>query len=324
LSSLLATRAARRRGIAFAALLGASLGLMALSSNPYLQELQRGLGFALRPIQGALDDVASGVASVGSAIAEIDRLRLDNQALADEVEGLRNENARLEEVRRQNEELTGLLQLQSGLDFQTTAAQVIGRESSEFRRLVTIDKGTDDGLESGDVVVTQGGALAGRIIDIGPTSSAILLISDTSSTVIGQLADNAAQGTVVGQLGGVLIMSDIDSTERIELGAEVYTAGIELAGGVRSPFPKGLVVGQVVDVRRDANSVVQTAYLTPAANLEKLEYLLVILDYEGGLPPIEEQPAPCGPEGEEGTLPDEERPCLTPSPDALPTPTPRP
>ena len=58
-------------------------------------------------------------------------------------------------------------------------------------------------------------------------------------------------------------MKNIDSTEGIELGEEVTTAGIELAGGIRSPYPKGLLLGQVIDVRRDANSVVQTAYLQP-------------------------------------------------------------
>ena len=62
----------------------------------------------------------------------------------------------------------------------------------------------------------------------------------------------------------------------------MVTAGIELAGGIRSPYPKGLLLGQIVDVRRDANSVVQTAFLQPTADLEKLEYVLVVLDYEGG------------------------------------------
>jgi rod shape-determining protein MreC len=294
------------------------VGLMGLSSNPALREVQRGLGFALRPIQGAMDQVASAVSSIGDALTEMDRLRLDNDALREEIERLRNDNARLEAARRDNEQLTALLQLQSGFEFQTTAVQVIGRESLETRRLVTIDKGSDDGLESGDVVVAQGGALAGRIIDLRPTSAIVLLINDPSSTVIGQLATSAASGTVIGQLGGTLVMSDIDSSERIEIGEEVYTAGIELAGGVRSPFPKGLVVGQVVDVRRDANSFVQTAYLDPAANLDKIEYLLVILDYEGGLPPIEQQPTPCEPIGEGGTLPDEERPCITPDPSPAP------
>ena len=89
-------------------------------------------------------------------------------------------------------------------------------------------------------------------------------------------------------------MRQIDAGETVAVGDEVVTAGIELGGGVRSPYPKGLLVGQVVDVKRDANDVVQTAFLQPAAHLDKLEYVLVITDYEGGLPPIEEQPIDCG------------------------------
>ena len=105
-------------------------------------------------------------------------------------------------------------------------------------------------------------------------------------------------------------MQQIDSGTDITLGDEVVTAGIELGGGVRSPYPKGLLIGQVVDVRRDANDVVQTAYLQPAADLDRLEYVLVVLDYEGGLPPIGEQPVDCG---EADTLPEGEQPCFTPT-----------
>ena len=72
-------------------------------------------------------------------------------------------------------------------------------------------------------------------------------------------------------IGGVLIMEQVDASEQIDLGDEVVTAGIELPGGVRSPYPKGLLIGQVIDVRRDANDVVQTAYLQPTANLDKLD-----------------------------------------------------
>jgi rod shape-determining protein MreC len=316
MTSLLATRAARRRWIAFSVLLLISVMLMAFSSNPAVREFQNGVSFAFRPIQGALDDVARGVSSVVSAIAEIDRLRVDNTALREENDRLRSENARLEEVRRENESLTALLQLRAGFDYKTAAAGVIARESSEFRRLIVLDKGTSAGIAVGDVAVADGGALVGRVIEVGPDSAKVLLVADAESTVIGQLTSNAATGEVVGQLGGVLIMRQIDATETVSVGDEVVTAGIELGGGVRSPYPKGLLVGQVVDVKRDANDVVQTAFLKPAADLDKLEYVLVITDYEGGLPPIEQQPVDCGPDG---TLPEGEQPCLTPT--AVPTPS---
>lgn len=314
MTTIATDRITRRRSIIFTVLVSVTLVLMALSSNPFVRDLQNGLGFAFRPIQGALDDVASGIASIGAAVAEIDRLRVDNGALREENDRLTVENARLQEIARENAQLTNLLQVQAGFEYQTAAASVIFRDSSEFRRVIGIDKGTNAGISVGDVVVAGGGALAGRVTDVGPDSATIVLLTDGTSTVIGQMVSNAAAGRVVGQLGGVLVMDQIDSGEKIALGDEVVSAGIELGGGIRSPYPKGLLIGQVVDIRRDANAVVQTAYLQPAADFDKLEFVLVILDYEGGLPPIEEQPVDCtDPEGG-GTLPEGEQPCLPRSP----------
>ena len=320
MTSILATRAARRRGIVFVVLLTITVLLMALSSNPFVREVQNGVSFAFRPIQVGIDDVAKTISSVAGTVAEIDRLRVDNAALQAENDRLTAENARLNEIARENDNLTALLQLRAGFDYQTVAANVIARESSEFRKSIVIDRGTDQGLKVGDVAVAAGGALAGRVTDVTNGTARILLLTDTQSTVIGQLSTNAATGEVVGQLGGVLIMDQIDVTETVTVGDEVVTAGIELASGVRSPYPKGLLIGQVVDVKHDANAVVQTAYLQPAARLDKLETLLVITDYQGGLPPIEDQPFDCSGK----TLPAGEQPCASTPAATARTPTPAP
>ncbi len=320
MTTLLANRSTRRRGIVFVVLLVATLVMMGLSSSPAIRELQSGLGFALRPIQGALSSVASGVSSVTAAISDIDHLRTDNAALRAENARLQNENAVAQEAKRENDLLTGLLQLQSGFDHKTTAAAVIGHDSSEFTRSITIDKGTGAGIAVGDSVIASGGALAGRVTVAGPNSATVVLLTDASSTVIGQMVSTAATGEVVGQLGGVLVMNQVDAAERITLGDEVVTAGIQLPNGIRSPFPKGLIIGQVIDSRRDANDVVQVAYLQPTADLERLEYVLVITDYEGGLPPVDQQPVDCS--ATNGTLPVGEQPCYTARPTSAPTPRP--
>jgi len=320
MSSLLATRVARRRTIVFVALLATTLVMMAFSSLPATRELQGAINFALRPVEGAVNDVAKGVSGVFAALSDIEQLHTDNTALRRENERLTAENLRLAEAEKQNEVLTGLLQIQSGFTYKTVAATVIARESSEFRRVVTISKGTDDGIAEGDVVIGEGGALAGRVLAVGPDFAKVVLITDQTSTVTGQLQTSDATGQVVGQLEGALLMTNVDSTETIELGEEVVTAGIELAGGVRSPYPKGLPVGRVIDVRRDANSVVQTAYLQPVADLDKIEYVLVVLDYEGGLPAGGDTPIDCSQTGARGVIPGGEQPCIEPSP-AHPAPS---
>ena len=311
MTTMFATRAARRRAVTFTILLSVSLILMAISSSPGATEFQNAMAYALRPIQGALHDVADSVASAVAAVGEIQGLHTDNAALRRANERLTADNLRATVIEQENEQLTALLQLRTSFTYETAAAAVIARESSEARRSVTISKGTDDGIAKGDVVIAAGGALVGRITEAGPNFAIVTLISDRASTVIGETETSTATGEVVGQLGGALIMQNIASTEKVEPGEQVLTPGIEIAGGIRSSYPKGLIIGVVTDVRKEPNSVVQTAYLLPTTDLDKLAYVLVILDYVGGLPGPDDTPIDCS--GRGGALPGGEQPCIEPS-----------
>jgi rod shape-determining protein MreC len=313
MTTLFATRAARRRTVTFTILLAVSLILMAISSSPGITEFQNAVAYALRPVQGAIHEVAATVSSVAAAVGEIQGLHSDNATLRRENERLTADNIRAQAIERENEQLTAILQLRSSYQYETAAAEVIARESSEARRSITISKGTDDGIAKGDVVIAEGGALVGRVSEVGPTFANVTLISDRSSSVTGETETSAARGEVVGQLGGALIMQNIDSTEKVTPGEQVLTPGIEVAPGIRSPYPKGLVIGEVTDVRKDANSVVQTAYLLPTTDLDKVAFVLVILDYAGGLPGADDTPIDCSLTGPGGALPGGEQPCIEPS-----------
>jgi rod shape-determining protein MreC len=313
MTSLLATRAARRRAVAFSLLLAASLVLMAISSSPGVTEFQNAMSFALRPVQTGIHGVAETISNTFAAFGEIQQLHSDNAALRRDVERLTLDNERAKAIETENEQLTALLQLRSSLDFETAAAEVIARDSGETRRVVTLSKGTDAGIEVGDVVIAEGGALIGRVTQVGANSAAVTLVSDGSSTVSGETEASQARGEVVGQLGGALIMQNIDSTIPVKAGEQVLTAGIELAGGIRSPYPKNLLIGVVTDVRKDPNSVVQSAYLQPTVDLDHLQFVLVILDYSGGLPGSDDTPIDCGATGPGGALPGGEQPCIEPS-----------
>ena len=87
-------------------------------------------------------------------------------------------------------------------------------------------------------------------------------------------------------------MKQIDASEPVATGDQVVTAGIELGDGIRSPYPEGPAHRPGHRSRRDTNDVVQTAFLEPAADLDSLEFVLVITDYHGGLPrPMDRAPA---------------------------------
>lgn len=287
---MIATRQTRRLAVVYVVLIAFSLLLVAFSGSAPLLELRRGVGFALAPIQGSLRGAAAQVGSVFSTIAELERMRQLTADLERRTQQLEAENRSLQSIRIENEQLAALLDVRSTLAYDTVAAAVISRNASQNERVLTIDRGSDDGVSEGDPVVAGGGALVGYVREVGSNFSGVLLLNDTRFTVVGLVETSRATGEVTGQLERPLLMERIPSTEEVSEGEIVVTAGIDLGEGVRSPFPKGLLIGTIVDVLSAPNDVLQSALLQPAVALHRLEYVLVITDYEGGLPA--ESPAP--------------------------------
>jgi rod shape-determining protein MreC len=275
---------ARRLGIAYVVMVALSLLLLAFSASGPLLELRRGVGFALSPIQEGLRGGARQVSSFFATFAEIERLRQLNEDLQRQVNELETENRSLEAIRTQNEQLSALLDVRTALAYETVAAEVVSRFYTQAERVMSLDRGSDDGVSDGDPVVAGGGALVGQVVEVGPNFSRVHLLTDSRMTVVGLTEGSRATGEVTGQVERPLIMERIEATNEVELGETVVTAGIDLGEGIRSPYPRGLLIGTVVDVQRPPNQVLQTALLQPALPLERLDYVLIITGYDGGLP----------------------------------------
>jgi rod shape-determining protein MreC len=289
------SRSARRQAFLYVALLTITLLLVAFSSSGPLTELRRGVGFAMAPIQNVLRQSGRTVSSFFATLGEIDRLRQENQALTTRVNELATEIRSLESLRVQNAQLTDILDVRSSLDYESEAAEVISRRLTTQEHVISLDRGADVGIEEGDPVIGGGGALIGQVAEVGPNFSSVLLITDTRMKVVGLIETDRGVGTVEGQLERPLEMTGIPAADSVNIGEAILTAGIELAEGIRSPYPKGLLIGTIADVQRSPDQLFQTALVTPAADLARLEYVLVITDYEGGLPqPGPSSPAPSG------------------------------
>ena len=289
---MLATPTAKRQAIAYVSLLVVSLLLLAFSSSVPLLELRRGIGFAMAPVQASLRDATRQVTSVFAAVGQIEQLRQENADLARRVDELEIENRQLEIIRQQNQELAALLDVRSSFEQKTVAAEVISRIITGPERVLSIDRGSEAGIRVDDPVVAGGGALVGQVVEVGPNYSRIMLLSDTRFAVAGMLETSRATGDVRGQLDRPLTMEAIAATETVVLGEAVVTAGIDLGGGIRSPYPKGLLIGTVVDISRSPNQVIQSALVQAAARFDRLEYVLVIIDYQTEVQVEQPTPAP--------------------------------
>ena len=282
---MLRDRSTRRRGVTFAILVAACLMLLAVGRSAPAEELRSGVNFALAPIRETLADSTRSLADVIGAITEIDQMRRENLDMSARLEELQQEVAQLEAVRAENLRLNRLLKTQRTLDRQTVAAQVIGRQVTQFERVITLDRGEEAGIELHDAVLSEGGALAGTVVEVGQGYSSVRLLNDTRSLVIGLDVKSRATGEITGRLSAPLAMGNIPITNDIAVGDQVVTAGIDMGRRFRSFYPKGLLIGDVVDVQHDPGAIVQTALVQPAAELDTIEEVLVITDYAAPQPP---------------------------------------
>ena len=272
-----------RTGLWFAGFTIFSLLLLLASQTDAALTLQRVTARALSPVRQAIGGIGEGIAGIFGTIGEIDRLRTENDDLQRRLAGAEQRIAELEEAAIENEELRALLGLTQSLDMDLLPVRIITRDPSNFTWEVGIDAGTDDGLRVGMPVVGSAegaGALAGTVVSVGGDTATVRLIVDTRSSVVAIDQQSRALGLVQGQLGGQLVMVQVDVTDPVAVGDAVVSAGLVLEQGVaRSPYPKGLLVGRVQAVQRDANALTQTAFVRPALDFGSLERLLVVLAF---------------------------------------------
>src|ERR1019366_3711178 len=154
----------------------------------------------------------------------------------------------------------------------TVFAQVTVLSPTNFAAAVTIDKGEDEGVMDGMPVVADGG-LVGRVIASSPHSSTVRLLTDTGSVVGATFGNGANSVLISGQgINNPLSVTGIPDSASIGVGGLVSTNGLQ--GGL---FPPGLPVGRVTKLLINPGASSYSVSLAPAANLNHLAYVDVVL-----------------------------------------------
>jgi len=211
--------------------------------------------------------------------------RQQDAELKQEVARLRVEEASFAEDAHQGRRLQSLLGFKQQYVTSTVAAQVIGTSGSERSHVLYLDKGSEDGLKPEMAVITPDGVV-GKIRDVFPKTSQLLLISDSSSGAGVILATTRIRGIVKGTATGRVEIDNLTADSRIKVGEPVVTSGGDLV------FPRGLPVGTIESIAPDPLHQPYTAIvIKTAANLNRLEEVLVITGTSETLPAAAAQDA---------------------------------
>lgn len=190
--------------------------------------------------------------------------------LQEEVDLLKQENISLKEFSKENDRLRKLLDFKRKSPFTTVAARVIGRDSANWISALMIDKGRRDNLKVGMSVIGEAG-LVGKIVEVGRSTSKALLINDPNLKVAALIHGSRDEGVISGALQGICRMYFVSLESEVEVDDMVITSGL---GGI---FPKGLLIGRVIDVDVDPSGLMKSCLIQPAASLSRLEEVLIIV-----------------------------------------------
>jgi len=190
-------------------------------------------------------------------------LQLENDRLADENKRLRDE-----------------VQWEQRIPWETRLTQVVGRDPFNWWRRVKINLGTnkESRLRLNQPIISVRGELVGRISEVGPLTSWVMLVGDPNCRFSALLKESRSEGGIVSprQYNAdprVVELTYLPNDAEVRPGQAVVTSGM---GGV---FPKEIPVGQVVDSWVSRDGLYTEARVKLHANLNQLETVRVLVKY---------------------------------------------
>ena len=195
--------------------------------------------------------------------------RKDNEDLRRENDRLKLQIAQLEGKAAETDRLAALLHFrQSQSDIPMMAARVIGGSAGTASLTIELDRGERDGIRRDMGVITPDGVV-GKVSEAYANTSQVLLLTDRASGVGAMLATSRILSPVGGVGEPLLTMKYVPNDDDVSLGERVITSGMDHI------FPRDLPVGTVTEIKPGVDF--KRIRVKPAANLEKLEEVLVLL-----------------------------------------------
>ena len=233
----------------------------------------------ISPLRGGISAVLDWGNGVRDYVLHYDQLHEELDALKAQVAQLEDAVRDGEEASRENERLRELLKLQKKRqDFTFQSARVAGRSTDNWASTLSLSKGENAGLEVGDCVISETGALVGVITKVGLNWSTVSTLIDPSIELGGIVNRTYSAGVLEGDFTlmsqGKLKLSYLPDSAQLVSGDEVLTSS---AGGV---YPSGLVVGTVDGLFTDPSGINRYAVVTPTIRLDELIEVFIITDFD--------------------------------------------
>lgn len=258
------------------------LVVMGVSANKSskLNWLNNIVSVPMKPVQGFFSSIGRKVEDTFSFFKDIEAVREENEKLRAEVSELKKENRELSFLESKNEELRHALNLKVQFgDYNILGANIIAVDPGNWFNVFKVDIGSREGVKADIPVVTGAKGLVGRVVSSDLSSANIQTIIDEESAVSGWIAKAGGghaivRGDMLLKDKGLCKMDYIPLEVDVEVGDVIETSGL---GGI---YPKGIVIGEVIEVRKTNSELDRYAIIQPSADFKRLEEVFVLINNE--------------------------------------------
>ena len=258
-----------------AALLTAALAIYSGISNQSLPSvIVQGV---LAPFRAAGTTLTNTAEKYYSYMFRYEALDAANKVLEERIAQMEDVARQADSVARENERLRKLLDLKAtNEDYKLVDAYIIGWSSSDWESTFTINRGTNAGIRENLCAITANGEVVGLVTEVGVNYAVVKTVLDSTLEISGTISTSGYNGMVSGgYIEGndkYLQMDYLPSSAIIRNKDQVVTSGSTL-------YPRGLILGSVVDAGFKETGVAKYAVLKPAAEISSLEQIFIVTNF---------------------------------------------
>jgi rod shape-determining protein MreC len=227
---------------------------------------------AVTPFERAGATGIGGIRGVWNHYFALQNTSRENERLHHENDTLKLQINQLQGKAAEADRLATLLSFRQGHQaISMVAARVIGTSADTSSQTVYLDRGERDNIHRNMGVITPDGVV-GKVIESYRDTSQVLLLTDKDSGVGALLSESRIQSPVGGVGEPLLAMKYVPNDDIVNIGDHVVTSGMDRI------FPRDLPVGTVAQIK--PGNPFKQIRLRPAANLERLEEVIVLLSLQ--------------------------------------------
>ena len=257
-------------GLKFTLLVLLSIALMLLDQRSYyFKKVSAQATIVATPLQYLVNWPIQKIQTIKYDFTTQHQILEENAKMRAEQLLLQVKMQRFLALQNENNQLRALLQSSPHVGGRYMMAQLLAVDSDPAVQRIVLNKGSGDQVYVGQPVVDAYGVM-GQVVQVGPATSQVLLVTDVQSAIPVQDSRNGVRTIAAGMGNGLLQLLNVPDGTDIAVGDVLVTSSL---GG---RFPPGYPVGMVKEVKRDPEYRFASIILQPSAHLNRSDMALLV------------------------------------------------